>query len=534
MDTELFAALHDDLPKFNPLLAQGYAVEQLKHVESYLDRVIQCVSKDFPEGLEYLGCARVPPDQEFKFATQTRSNKSTLQFARSYTYLMEYIFQYKGERKSGYFYLIYGDEAGQTLLQNSKFMVNPVLTDPAISESQTSVFVPLNRHRLNFKRMTCYYVADGRRQEMAYVMWGQLYNNEAAKGKIAGRATNLMHYLFAKYGMPKVMNQMFGIEYIVRGIDQDYGDIDQNEWQMCESLGRKPPGFRGQYFKPGVRLFVKRSNFLEPNRALLVHSIVASFFHTADLFPSRFFVEDVEGELLWRRMLGYLLFGETEAELSIIRKVNTHIGSLDGYIDQMVKEQLKDIGVLIDNLWEFLAYGVEHFPKRMAQSSENIAEMRGKKLTVLRYVLSENVSAINHMLFALTAAQAKGITKEIVQSCISDAFRPKTIVRINRNGSEVVSVSSASDCYIHKLTSNVVMQTASGQGRFTASQGGFDESHALHVDVCQFGSITNLPKRNCSGRGKLNMFARVRSDGTLIPDPEREEMFQLIQEQIKR
>ncbi len=49
MDQYLFTHIHEQhVPKFNPLLAEGLVVEQMRGVEEYIDHVWKCAARSFP------------------------------------------------------------------------------------------------------------------------------------------------------------------------------------------------------------------------------------------------------------------------------------------------------------------------------------------------------------------------------------------------------------------------------------------------------------------------------------------------------
>ena len=53
VDLAFWNEVDADVPKFNPRIAQGYAISEMNGVEGYIHNVFKEAVKDLPEGLTY-------------------------------------------------------------------------------------------------------------------------------------------------------------------------------------------------------------------------------------------------------------------------------------------------------------------------------------------------------------------------------------------------------------------------------------------------------------------------------------------------
>lgn len=546
MDARLFRHIQSKCPEMNPLITRGIAYHQLRHVEAYVDRIIRCAEPGFPQGLRYVGPQRCNPYEEYFTVTMksTKANKMHYELLRSDVYLVKYIFEYTGpdgvteELKPVYLYLPFVSEAGLITIRGSQFVISPVLADKAISVLEDSIFVPLNRDKLTFRRQTHCYMQDSQRVSVG-VVWCNMYH-EARKrpgSPVTSRTVNanaaLAHYLFCKYGVTHAFKHLTG-----QNVDVVVGDslnitrerFPESDWHICSSTQVKPVGYRGKFRMPTTVLLAIRR--VDMNH--LTSSLIAGFFYVADRFPERVLAEYVDDPTLWRALTGQIIFGDDMPAGQMLNKIDDHMVSLDAYVDGMVREWLAEDHVHVNDLYGLLVHIIETFSSRIAESGNSIASMYGKRLMVMRYVLLDVIKSVFKTLYALQNAAKKRITKDDINKRLQDNMKFRTIIRINNKHSEVASVSSPSSCMAFKITSNVVLQSSisnSGNGAKTLT---IDSSKNLHASIAEAGQYNNLPKGEPTGRNRLNPFATLGEDWSILRNPELIPLLDSIQEDFQR
>lgn len=522
------------MPKFNPSTARGVAVEHFTMLENYIDKLMECVEEGLPEGMEYDGPRRATPKEQWKEETRPRYSKRTFDITESNVYMMRYHFKYKGQKLPPInLYLPYVRPGGLIYLRGALYGISPVLTDRAVSVGQNSIYIPLTRDKLNFYRLVHHFRVDDR-QENSFVIHSLIHHGADRKtGPAAPKTkmeTSLAHYLFCKYGVREAFMKMANAEVFV-GLPKMVNDktFSPDEWHICHTTGLKPKTYTQHgYDHTDIRLAIRKKDW-NP----LTRGMVGGFFYVADHFPDRVIPEDVDDIRLWRILLGYSLFPKSgHSDGKHVIDMTTHIESLNVYIDKMAKDELADDGVFVDDLFELLAHVIETFPDRVLSASDSVNTMYDKRLSVLRYIAEPIIIKAFWFMYHLRNPKKK-LTYEEIRKYMRKITRD-AIFEINHNHGEVKSVASPNDNMIFNITSNMVLQ-ADSKGTATAGGGGFnDPSKYLHASQAEVGSFSHLPKSEPSGRSKINPCLETKPDGTIVRNPEFQELLDKVQYKLRR
>lgn len=537
MDARLFDHIQRKCESFNRTITRGLAVEAMKEVEQYVDRLWRCAEVDFPPQLRYVRGVRCTPQEEYNVLTARRStsnNRMYYDFSRSDMYLMKYIFEFEGEElKPRYLFLPFVSEGGLITIKDSIFSISPVLADRAISVGENSIYVPVTRAKLTLKRDIHPFLVNGRRIS-ANVIWGKIHNaTDTGTGRrtITANST-LPHYLFCKYGVQETFRHMLGVSVHVGDAETINEErFPAGEWSICQSMQMKPPGVRNRFWvPPTVRLAIKTDDL-----SVGAQGLIGGFFYVADRFPERMRPEWLNDIVHWRTLMGHVIFANDESAGKLLSRIDSHMDSLDSYVDSNARAELAADGVYVNNLYELFMHVIETYAQRVSQSSGQVASMYGKRLSVLRYVLADITYAIFYVVFGLQASQKKkALTKKDVMEVMNKLLKINLIQKINDKHAEVSSVSSPSDCMAFKITSNLVLQSDIGSGQAGGRSSTLDASKIAHASIMEIGQAFNLPKGEPTGRKRSNPMAKLGEGWTTIPDAEEVELLSRVQATIDR
>lgn len=531
MDSTLFKMVENEMPKFNEQLAEGYAVSQLKTNEYYIDRVWRQVEMTFPPNLKYLGYRRPTPAEEFRIISNISKNRRLYDISRSDVYLMQYRFALDGEELDDmlYVYLPYVSQGGIMTIKNSKYVISPVVADIALSVCSDSVFIMLNRAKLTFRKTVGYMNVDGYHRS-PYLVYSQIYNtdNKSRKNNI----TTLPHYLYCKYGLLKSFSNLGAAVRVVERSKFDANQYPSSDWVYCTSAEHTVSSRSSRYRKvTDLGILVPREQY-----NFRIESMIASFFYVVDRFPERITIHDYDHPTIWRVLLGKLIMNGSETEGKIIKHIDSHMESVDGYIDSMGREILIADGYPdIETIYDLMYVLIEELPIKIAQAGENIASLYGKRLVIHRYVNEDITQGISRIYFDVIKEynNKADLTKTDLRRIFKHRLPYTTILSLNSGKAFVKSVSTASDCLTHKVTTITTMQTECGK---RASKKGptFGEAQYADASIAELGGITNLPDRDPTGRSSLNLMAMTDSNGTLMANPKHQHILGPAQEDIRR
>ncbi len=543
MSIAVLKHIQSKLPTFNPDVARGIACVQLQHAEEYIERVLRCAEQGFPPEVKYLISEGCTPYDEINFASaKAGANKRKFDYSRSNVYLKKYTFTFnENETITTHLFLPWVKPGGIITLVGSDFNISPVLADKAISVDDDSIFIPLNRDKLTFRRLLHHYIINGNRIA-ASVVWANIYH-VSKKNRILASRRNIFanatigHYLFCKYGLQQAFMILTNSTVHV-GLPDVINETNYppSEWYICWSTQDKPSTLRTKFYTPTtIRLAIRKADYNTATAGL-----ISSFFYVCDHFPQRIqniaTQEYLNDPVIWRVLMGYLYFSADELEGKLLSKIDVHIISLDGYVDGMVKEWLQEDGIYVNNVYELFMHIIETYSIRITEAGTNVASMYGKRLMVLRYVLIDIIKAIFGMMFALQVAsnKSKRMTKNDVEEIINKFMRPYLIMKINSQHSEVTSASNATDNMAIKLTATMVPQTSitAGGGANKSSQ--ITAGRLLHPSLLEAGQFTNLPKGDPTGYTRCNMYVHTSSTGVILRKPKFIDLLDRVGAEIAR
>lgn len=559
MDPILQGLIQQQMPDINPDIANGYAVKEMSNggVEMHVHEIFKCAAESFPEGLRYIDCEPVDPVKQYLVTTEPRAGSSTYEISRRDVFMMRYIFEYKGERIHKYMNLPFVRDGGLMVLRGTTYSISPVLADKGISLGINWAFVPVLRSRVKFKRVVWPFYAGNVEMIDVYIVTTRLHQRSAKKARENGQPpmnaeSTVLHYLMGKYGLYDTFRKFFGVDVVVGYPDEVNEDnfppflegedeLDENSqgWTVCHSKGDVPRAVRDRDVSPSpICLAVRNEDFKD----IVIRSAIASFFYIVDHFPHRVNPEDLDGSVdecnLWRILLGKIIGGVSGGDGVILDDMKDHYDSLDCYIDQKSKADLREGDIYVDDLYELLLIVMEIVSQPIVQTVDDLSTMANKRLMVMRYVLSDVNQSIFWMLFTLNrkASQNKELTFNDVESVIKRQLSTDTVVDKLSNTtkhSEISTVSSPGDNKIFKITSRVVQQTDSGESR-KRSKAAMGEEKYLHASIAEHGSLAALPKSEPTGRGHLNVMGQTNEKGDLVPRERHKDLLREVQSKISR
>lgn len=534
MDSFLLNKIEEATPKINPIIADGIAVQHMAYTEQYVQDILTSVHKDFPKDLEYVGCERCSPAEEFRKVTEKKGSRASFDIARSDLYLMKYYFKYKGELLSPkYLFLPFVGAAGSLVLSGSRYFIAPVLSDVVISVGVNEVFVRLLRAKIRFHRIAQNIIVDGN-ETTVQVIWSAIHNKNTAMKKLKSPVnafTTLPHYLFCKYGFYETFSRFGKCNVTVGTSNINKNDYPENEWVICGSTRKKPRGAaRGLYEPSNIRLAIRKEEFTP-----FVKSLVAGFFYVADLFPDRITPEYVDVPRLWKILLGLILFSDVISEGKLHDDIDKHIDSLDSYMDVIIKNKLKDIKLECEDIYVLFSIIIENFNTWLLEATDDVNSMYGKELSVLYDVLYDISNSIFQMLFKLRAVTKKELTRDAIDRTMAKHFRMKTIYQIVKQRKGVSTLGYSGDNKFFKITSELVPQSSSGGRGSKKERIAVDDPYLqLHASIAEVGSFLFLPKPDPSGHAKVSPFVSIGPKGEILRDPKRIELIDSVQQSISR
>lgn len=542
MDKELSRICDLDTPKLNPVLAEGLAVKQMKDVERYVDQMFKAAARGFPKDLVYVSGVACTPEKEFEELIKKKA-KRTMDVARSDLYLMKYQFRYQGvDMPPRYISLPFVGEAGSIVLSGSRFFISPVLSDPVISITSKNIFVRLLRDKLTFERQAQQFNVDGPHgptRETVQMAWSGIYHT-SAKTKPAGSKINakcsLVHYLLCKYGFTETMSRFGKCHPVLGGPEINTVSYPPEHWVIVSSCSiAEPKGRRmGGYVPSTLRVAIPKNQYTQNVRNLL-----GGFFYVVDLFPEHVGVEWVNNLRMWRTLMGYILFSEHLGIGKLISNIESHIDSLDQYLDEMIVRRLRETDIHVDDIYQLFAVIIDCFNEWITGATNEVASMYNKELSILPFLLEQIKQGIFNFYFRIKAASKKEdappLKADQINGMMNATLRVGMIHGIRSGHGEVTTVSYSGDNKAFKITSMLVPQEASSGVKSRNDRAVMtDPSKRLHASIAEVGGYSALPKSAPDGRSRLNLHLEFDDKGVVMANPELRGILAEAQEKFNR
>jgi hypothetical protein len=558
MDPALRAFIKEDMPKFNKKIADGFAVSEIPKAERYVDMLFRSITETFPPGLKFIRGVRCSPREEYIEATKRHNQKATktsqrssYDIARSDVYMMRYEFEYNGVKlRPRYLYLPFVSDGGFITISDSRYTISPVLADRVISVMRKTIFVRLIKTRFNINRISQHFILDDS-ETFAHVVWSKIHQKKVVRDKtdpdnVTAEST-LAHYLFCKYGIIKTFQEFAKCDVVVgdaENITREKYPPDQ--WFIARTTRNSdngaPAGRNNDNYRPtNIRIAVPKDQM-----NAMTHNLIGAFFYIADRFPERVnhlsnyvinqdAVKLTDEKRLWILILGHLV-APSSGVGKVLKEMESHMRSLDEYIDPIVREQLENIGYQVNNVYQLFARMVEDFDPMLLANRKKLSSMYDKELNVLYFVLFDISKAIMELGFRmLKLCEEQSLTPDKINHVFGNHIRTGAIFHIYKSSGAVSANSYPGDNKVMKITTLLVPQQHTN--KMSRKKGGLqlrDPINQLHISVVEVGGYANLPKSQPSGHFRINPFVGLTLDNVILRNPNFSDTFDHAQALIER
>lgn len=532
------AKIDELTPKLNPLIVEGYSTQCMKNALSYIDLIFRCAQSGFPKGMKYLSDrTRVAtPKEQYSEMIRKKAIGSRFETAENYLFLAMFYFEFEGEIIERGLFLPYLDVANIFKLRGSTYMLSPVLADNGLSVSSDHIFVALPRSKLTFFRDVHHIRVNGV-AHVNTVAWSNFYNKKIDKRKkITSANPSLAHYLFTRFGLRGAFDKFTHITpvAIISGTDSE--KYPPSKYVTCTTNGMRPRGWKSNvpYTPSKLSLIFNKKDFTPE-----VEQLTAGFFYVVDHWPDKFQIEyffnEEDEAWLWRETLGNIHFPE-DLLGKRIDHINTHMASVDTYVDKIAVDDLKREGIMVNDIYSLFYVILTQMSHIISTASTDVGTMYGKRLSVLYYALGKVKDMIFNFAFVLQRSD------RVTAKSILDLMRNRdnglrthegSNLLTSRGHGEVESVSYPGDNMAFKITTNLVLQKNATAAKSSDISVDSPDQH-LHSSIAEIGSFMACPKSDPTGRSKLNPYVQLDPDGFVIRQEKFKPLLDEVQKNIRR
>ena len=534
----LFASLLENNTKpTNPDIMNGLACKIMPLAEQYIDSVFKSVAKSLPPDLEYVGCARCTPHEEYQELTRCKTNRRSYDLSASYLYMMKYFLRYEGEDlPPKYIQLPYVTDAGIMYLGGTRYHISPVMTDSVISPSDSTIFIRLLRDKFTLERCYHTYIVNGRR-ETGYVIWSPINRTSKKTNKLPPTTKanpGIVHYLLGRYGFTNMFKNSVGFVPTVLTTEQANTPEYRNEdWVICESIDIAPRTYiTNDYKRSSIALAIPKDKWTDQ-----VQMLVVGFYYVVDHFPNRIYPNHLDDTNIWKILLGNIYFTGHIGEGRLFESIEKHYKSLDDYLDTIVKEKLAIMDIHVNDFYELLANLVIDFNKWTNGSTAMNNSLYGKTMDVLYTALFAISSTIFGTNYALNQALAKKnrLSKKEIIDTLARKLKTGAVYGLTKQNPCCNTVAYSGDNMYVGITAMVALQQSSKRQNMKHSTNCVGPDDRLDVSDIEVGSILHLGKKKPDPAGHANPYMNVDlHTGQIVRNPELVDVLELTNTRMRK
>lgn len=531
---------HETSVRFNPRFAGGFAKHDIAKGLSYIDMVMSCAQSSFPEKLVYENPEVCTPEKAFEvFNTIYKGDKKYIfDFARNDFYLAQLNFNYDGVRFPIYLYMPFTDDSGMIYIRDKPFYIKPVMADPLISVGADGLFLPLNQTKMTTRARSHFVYKEGRLLQVKVhettihhtLRDVQAKDNKEAKMRITCNA----HYLFCKYGYRETFTHFNAVVHAGYADKINHNNFPKEDWVIYSSaaMDTNDPQLTddGDRKENKVLLAVRRSDITTD-----VESVVGAFFYILDFLPDVEDIEYLEDYPWWVIKMGKIILGNDSDHRLLVRKMGEHYKTIDTYIDAMAVNLMADNDIYINDIYEYLEWGISNYDAYRNRPEANQSTMYGKYLMINRYVFKPIREAIFLAIYELRQKKDDSkITLREVQSKLRSRLRPDLITKINSNCPNVGAVISSTDSKLLKMALEIVPQDNMRTSKVKKTPKMLRNSKwQLDPSFIDAGGFSSMSKHEPVGKDTGNPCMNIGMDGKIHPQSEHEELLRDVAENIR-
>jgi len=425
--------------RWNTDIVNGFAGKELDKAPDYLDRIIRSGMKtlhpDIP--LEYKGYRIMTPIEDFKHQIATSTSKNQVDISKNSIYKVAFMFSYAGEDFEKIIALPYVEDNVFIYLSDTMYNVVPVLSEYVLNFTKTEAFIRLLKDKQTIKAMKKQILEDGIRKS-ASVLYANLYRfDDEANKKIP-----ITLLIMLKFGFYGTFKKACGCKPII-GIGEP--EVDRDKYTVYQSLGRKPRMLKDGDYKPhNIYIAIPKN---KTNKT--TETLIASLFHVFDMvniFSTRL-PEILAGKSrmsekdFWKILLGKTIFRNSYDVNKIITLMNEYTNVIAGYIDDIVKEKLHAVGVMVEDYYDLLYYVLDNFHARILTAEDTSASIDNRYLDVLYYLMYEIMEGFHKTFYNLNKDWDKKrdslVVKDVKNRIFNKQLGTRRIFNLIKGGTNI-------------------------------------------------------------------------------------------------
>lgn len=348
---DLVKRVADVCPPFNHFALRDFVKEHINNSPEFPAMVFKEGFKFVNSDLEFIGYEVMSPEERVKFELRSAPGKTTrakIPLTVTHMRLVRYRIRFEDQYVFSNIYTPYMFD-DMLHIRDKRSMVRKVILEKTFSrvneKDKDGLSVSPIRVNLTFNRRQTFRVASYISGEFYthFVVTARLFHG-TIRNKICD--TTIVHYMLAKFGFSKTLTK-FGLTKSDVNFVEEIG----TDTHLYEYFAGKPFDDKVET-GPGLFLKVKKTLLAEDQSLKFIINLlyVLSFFKIQTMENVY-----VEKGSIWKIILGIIIL-EDKAGPKAYSNAETHLKSVDSFIDPLTRDRFRTFGISIDDIYDLLVY----------------------------------------------------------------------------------------------------------------------------------------------------------------------------------
>ena len=502
MDKNLANAVSANMPQFNEYLLKDFMADQIAGASLFIEIVFKEAVKLFSGTIEYLGMRVLTPEER---AGLELDYKKGCPITKSELLLVEYQFSYSGKMFPVLLYIPYLKD-DVIVIEDTNYVLQRSIKEKVFSKTTSGITMKVIRQPIPFYRTNVY------RLESVSDQW---YSNESVpttsihQSRTSNRRkmidSTIIHYLLCKFGFLGTLAR-FGLT----GDDVAFtstlgGDVEEYRYFAAK---------KAKTLKQ-VDLFLKvRKTKLEDP---IISKLVANILYTVTAFQKHQ-VENLYETTgaVFRIMLGKIIYGGSVPEIQCKSKIDTHISSLDTYLDPITRARLLSYDINVWDIYDMLQYVFVEIDKISRSTSHT--DLYNSRIDVMEELLVETIVRSIYLRWYKAENDPKKLNEREVRQILN--FPRDLVCKLHM--SRIVQKNPPAygdNALVGWLIQKIRQSGLSTSGRIIKSP-----DHRFHTSMAAVETLISFSKSNPGAGGAINPCMEISENGSVIRQPYSEEI----------
>ena len=494
MDAELANAIRSKLPQFNRYLIKGFMREQISSAAEFIEIVFKEAVKQLSDAITYVGMRVIPPEE---CADMELEYKKGCPITVSELLLVEYIFAYNGKHISVPLYIPYLKN-DVIVIEGTNYVLQRSIKEKVFSRTTSGITMKVIRQPIPFYRTSSYRIESisGDWYSNESVPTTSIYNQPRSnRSKMID--ASIIHYLLCKFGFLGTLAR-FGLTsedmVFVKSVG---GDIEEYHY----FVGKKAKSLK----QVDIFLKVRKHLLSDP----IISKLAANILYTITAFQKHH-VEDLYEPTgtVFRVMLGKIIYGNTQLDIQCKNKIDTHIKSLDTYLDPITRDRLHSYEIYVNDIYDMLQYVFKEIDKISLSTSHT--DLYNSRVDVMEELLVETIVKSVYTRWYKVETDAKKLKDKDVQKQLN--FPRDLVAKLHL--SRIVQKNPPA--YGDNILVGWLIQKIRQSGLSTSGRIIKSPDHRFHPSMAAVETLISFSKSNPGAGGAINPFLQITNNGSVI------------------